>query len=50
MPRVGDDDSIVYADGGERCPEPDSPRSLRDFIDDSEGQVVGDGLRLRRWF
>jgi len=34
-----------YTDGGERCHEPDSPKSLRDFIDDSEGQVVGDGLR-----
>jgi len=38
--------SIVFADGGERCcPEPDSPASSRDFIDDSEGEVVGDGLR-----
>jgi hypothetical protein len=45
MPRVGDDDSIVCTDGGERCPEPDPPGSSRDFIDDSEGQVVGDGLR-----
>ncbi len=32
-----------YTDGGERCH--DSPKSSRDFIDDSEGQVVGDGLR-----
>jgi hypothetical protein len=38
MPRVGDDDSNVYTDGGERCAEPDSLGSLRDFIDDSEGQ------------
>jgi hypothetical protein len=30
--------------GGERCFESDSPGSLRDFIDGSEGQVVGDGL------
>jgi len=29
--------------GGERCSESDSPGSLRDFIDGSEGQVVGDG-------
>jgi hypothetical protein len=26
------------------CSECDSPGSLRDFIDGSEGQVVGDGL------
>jgi hypothetical protein len=30
--------------GGERCSKSDSPGSLRDFIDGSEGQVVGDGL------
>ena len=45
MPCVGDDDSIVYAGGGECRPEPDSPGLLGDFIDDLEGQAVGDGLR-----
>ena len=30
--------------GGERCSESDSPGSLRDFLNGSEGQVVGDGL------
>ena len=27
------------------APKPDSPASSRDFIDGSEGEVVGDGLR-----